>query len=375
MSTSALNRLLTVLAWAGVYVAGSLTIAHIYKLKLPCGGASGCDRLAASTASEWFGQPVALYGLIAYVLFAALAGFLPIAQPAARRKIATVGMLLAIVGAGASMYLTYVAIGMLRITCWWCLSSFAIMLATLFTYGALLGRDLSDIRRSRFDETLFFAGMVLAVGGVGIWASQLNRAVSGRATVQPGINSVSDLIERDAYFIGPQDAPVTLVEYADFYCPACRSIFPTVESLMQRAGGKLRLGFRCLPLYRITGHELGLPAAMMLEYAADQGKYWSVIEQMFKTPVEKLRTVSGVVAAGGRAGLDPMKAEQALSQLSGKYFDRVREGVSRALALGINQTPTFVIFAKGQKPRAAGTQDLEQVLTSPPYGPLLGLSP
>ncbi|NIV34745.1 MAG: thioredoxin domain-containing protein, partial [Anaerolineae bacterium] len=53
--------------------------------------------------------------------------------------------------------------------------------------------------------------------------------------------------ERD-HVQGPDDAPVTLVEYGDYECPYCRQVVPIIRDLQERFGDRLRYVFRHFPL-------------------------------------------------------------------------------------------------------------------------------
>ena len=57
-------------------------------------------------------------------------------------------------------------------------------------------------------------------------------------------NPVSDTDHRS----GPDDAPVTLVEYGDFECPSCGAAYPIVEDVRKKMGARLRFVFRHFPL-------------------------------------------------------------------------------------------------------------------------------
>ncbi len=62
------------------------------------------------------------------------------------------------------------------------------------------------------------------------------------ATLSPPVDPERDHVR------GPADAPVTLVEYADFQCPYCGDAYPVVRSLLERFGDRVRFVFRHMPL-------------------------------------------------------------------------------------------------------------------------------
>src|SRR5262245_23924319 len=76
--------------------------------------------------------------------------------------------------------------------------------------------------------------------------------------------------ERD-HIRGPEDAPVTLVEYGDFECPYCGQAEPIIRELL-RDSGDLRYVWRHLPLNDV--HPRAQLAAEASEAAAAQGAFW-----------------------------------------------------------------------------------------------------
>lgn len=85
----------------------------------------------------------------------------------------------------------------------------------------------------------------------------------------------------DEHIRGPVNAPVTLVEYSDFQCPACRSFEPTVKRLQTDFDKELRVVYRNYPL---TGlHKNAQVAAYAAEAASIQGKFWEYHDMLFNT--------------------------------------------------------------------------------------------
>lgn len=119
----------------GIGVAGYLTYAHYADIDPVCaGGSGGCHIVQASDYAELFGIPVAMIGLGGYL---ALAASLFVPGEAGR----ALGMALALVGAGFSLYLTYLELYVIDAICQWCVASAVIMvlLAALTTARMLRG--------------------------------------------------------------------------------------------------------------------------------------------------------------------------------------------------------------------------------------------
>ena len=81
------------------------------------------------------------------------------------------------------------------------------------------------------------------------------------------------------HVIGPDHAPVTLVEYGDFECPHCKQAFGTVKLLLSRYELQLRFAFRHYPLEGVHPH--ALYAAQAAECAGGQGRFWPMHDLLF----------------------------------------------------------------------------------------------
>src|SRR6185436_2902552 len=75
-------------------------------------------------------------------------------------------------------------------------------------------------------------------------------------------------------------APMTLLEYGDYECPACGAAHQVVAELRESLGGRLRFVFRNFPL--ITLHPRAEPAAQAAEAAAAKAKFWEMHDMLFR---------------------------------------------------------------------------------------------
>jgi len=85
---------------------------------------------------------------------------------------------------------------------------------------------------------------------------------------------------KDTPLRGLPDAPVTIVEYADFECPYCQQIEPTLDRLRAEYGGKLAFAYKDMPL---PMHSQALKAAEAAHCAGAQGKYWEYHDLLFSS--------------------------------------------------------------------------------------------
>ena len=135
---------------------------------------------------------------------------------------------------------------------------------------------------------------------------------------------------------GPEDAPITVVEYGDFECPYCGQAEPVIRELL--AGhGDVRYVWRHLPLSDV--HAQAQLAAQAAEAAAEQGAFWEMHDLLFQHQ-DALRP-GDLVRYAGALGLDVERFRVDLRSDTGAA--RVREDVDSADLSGVSGTPTFFI--------------------------------
>ncbi|MBX3195377.1 MAG: Na+/H+ antiporter NhaA [Schumannella sp.] len=142
--------------------------------------------------------------------------------------------------------------------------------------------------------------------------------------------------ERD-HILGPENAPLTLIEYADFECPFCALVTEAEDEVRRHFGDELRYVFRHLPLSDVHPHaELAAAAA---EAAAAQGKFWEMHDLLFAHQDEL--EIEDLAGYASRIGLDVEEFLLALEE--DWHAERIREDVADAELSGARRTPTFFI--------------------------------
>jgi protein-disulfide isomerase len=154
--------------------------------------------------------------------------------------------------------------------------------------------------------------------------------------------------------LGPANAPVTIVEFSDFYCPYCRQVIPVLAQVRARYGDKVRLVFKNLPLENL--HPGATRAAEAAQCAKEQGKFWEFHDKLFAEPPDAAG--EKFTAWADDLGLDTARFEQCLT--AGRYRAVVQKDVDEALGLGANFTPAF--FINGQL--LSGAQPLQAFVTA-----------
>jgi protein-disulfide isomerase len=151
-----------------------------------------------------------------------------------------------------------------------------------------------------------------------------------RGTLTPPVS------ERD-HVAGPDQAPLTLVEYGDFECPHCGRAYPIVKQLQQQLGKKLRFVYRHFPLTKIHAH--AQHAAEAAEAAAAQGAFWQIHDRLFER--QFALEDENLVEYAQELGLDADRLSGELA--AGTHRNRVRDDFMSGVKSGVNGTPTFFI--------------------------------
>ena len=144
-------------------------------------------------------------------------------------------------------------------------------------------------------------------------------------------------VSADDHIAGPDDAPVTLVEYGDFECPYCGAAYPIVHALRKKLGHELRMVFRSFPLKEAHPH--AEHAAEAAEAAAAQGKFWEMHDELFEhQPALEDNDLASYAAA---IGIDANRVARELAEST--WEKRVRTSFRSGVRSGVNGTPTFFV--------------------------------
>ena len=139
--------------------------------------------------------------------------------------------------------------------------------------------------------------------------------------------------------LGPEDAPVVIIEFTDLQCPYCarfaRQTFPELRRNYIDTG-RVRFASQDLPLPR---HAFAVPAAVAARCAGEQGRFWEFREALFSAQAKLRDEPYAELARKFDLDLDKFAA----CRSDEAQTARVLEGIELARANGITSTPTFLI--------------------------------
>ncbi|MBM4357792.1 MAG: thioredoxin domain-containing protein [Deltaproteobacteria bacterium] len=149
-------------------------------------------------------------------------------------------------------------------------------------------------------------------------------------------DKVKAIVIGDSATRGPADAPVTVVEYADFECPSCGNAYPLLEALYAQFEGKVRFVFKNFPLPSHPNANLAAQAAVA---AQKQGQFWRMHHVLFEN--QQRLTEPDLLGYAQNAGLDMGKFKTELHAPEGKA--RIEAEFKQGDELGVDATPTIFI--------------------------------
>ena len=169
------------------------------------------------------------------------------------------------------------------------------------------------------------------------------------------------LIGSDPHTKGPEDAALTIVEFSDFQCPACKAAGPVLDAFLQDNPEDVRLIYRHFPLVSI--HLNSRAAAVASEVAAESGKFWEYHDLLFANQAtwsQESDPTDLFVSYAAQLDIDSETFREKLSQTA--YNTAVRDDQVIAQDLNLNSTPT--LFINGELYSGVpSTSDLYQYLS------------
>ena len=152
---------------------------------------------------------------------------------------------------------------------------------------------------------------------------------------------------------GEVNAPVTVVEFTDFQCPACAAMHPVLEEVLKSYGNKVRFVVRDFPL---SQHEHARKAAEAANAAHAQGKFFEYAALLFKN--QKALDLASLKKYASDLGLNRARFDAELDR--GMYEAEIRKDLEDGEIYGVGSTPT--IFINGVQLRTLNAEGLREAI-------------
>ncbi|WP_260984597.1 DsbA family protein [Brevibacterium casei] len=171
----------------------------------------------------------------------------------------------------------------------------------------------------------------------------------------PAEGERADLLVRDDSPRLAEGEEAVFVEFLDFECEACLSLYPVIEKLREDYGDRVTFVVRYMPL-----HGNSLNAALAAEAAAEQGEFEAMYQRLFDTAEEwgHQQTSQRDAFFGYAEDLGLGMDEFTAAYEDPATLDRIEQSQKDGQALGVTGTPTF--FLDGEKLAPQSVSDLEE---------------
>jgi protein-disulfide isomerase len=191
---------------------------------------------------------------------------------------------------------------------------------------------------------------VIGIGAVGLSVG----SASGSAVTAPvpveGLDDPERLVElAQGVTKGDENAPVTIIEFGDFQCPACQAFALQVKPQVELAyveSGKAQFVYYDWPI--VSGHPNAFLAARASRCAADQDRYWEYHDNLFRNQARwapMTSPVSTFIDYAETLGLDRGQFASCLN--SDRHAVLVTANMELGNRLGVNGTPTIYVEQGG----------------------------
>ena len=190
------------------------------------------------------------------------------------------------------------------------------------------------------------AAFALVAGGM-FWI--VEQSSSGNNINAPSVNEITS----SDHILGKTDSKVTLVEYADFECPACGVFYTeTLKRIQSEYKDRVRFVYRNFP---IPGHVNGPTAAYAAGAAGLQGKFFEMADELFtnqaawstEDSVALAKTLDSYAQALG-LNMDKFHADRQSDAVKAKVDTDAQSGIKS----GVTGTPTLFLNGKQVEPAA-----------------------
>ncbi len=200
-------------------------------------------------------------------------------------------------------------------------------------------REFSDEERARVETTL---------------RDRLFKKYSAKFLLEEPAPIVQNISTDNQPSNGKPSAPVTVVMFTDFQCPACAGVHPVLQKILAEYGDKIRFVVRDFPLISI--HENAFRAALAANAAHAQGKFFEYTEVLYKN--QNALDTASLKKYAADLGLNQKQFDLDLE--SEKFAAEIRKDMADGKIYGITGTPT--IFVNGAQVRALSAEHFRNAI-------------
>ena len=360
------------LSFFGLACAGYLTFLHLGLLRGEllggpvCGtGVFNCHAVTAGAWGMWLGMPVALWGMFGYVAVFALS-LLAVQSTEWAGHAFTLLVTLSTLFVAADLFLLVVMAAVIRFYCLFCLLTYGINgLLLLISVRASRCSWIDSLRRtpsalrwlwpSAERRAAALVWGILLVGGLGVAGVHVATTFVTRGTVGGLQQQIRDYVSKQPHdtieisgdpVIGSPQAPIQVVEFSDFFCPACQRASKLNVVILANHRRNMALYFKHYPLDTTCNDKISRmvhPGACTVAAASEcvhqQGRFWAFHDLVFEQG--HAYALSNLDEDVKRLGVDWPRFHACME--SGKGMEAVKQDIAEGNRRGVTSTPTYVV--------------------------------
>lgn len=335
-----------------------------------------CDAASASSYSHTFGIPNAAFGMALYglLIFLILTGILYNTLYLWLQT--TFAFILVSLALLSSVYLAFISVFVIKTLCILCVADYCVNLVLFILLKKSLNtgiissikesyRITRELLQSRENGNLAYlfhtklTGLLIIIACLAapsIKKAHLldeNMALMYQKYIEyyENQNPVSIDIQNSPVW-GNKQAKVTLVEFADYECPACRASFIPIKMVLPQYRDTIQFVFKHFPL---SYHEKAYPASHASLCAQEQGKFWEYHAKLFQGELSLHEFEN--YAHQLNLNMDNFKTCMA----SNKFKSTIEKDIAQGSTIGVQGTPTLYLNGKQIKGKIT-VQFLNQLL-------------
>lgn len=304
-----------------------------------------CNAVAQSREALFLGVPTPAWGILTYLLVLGLAAARLLKKNRAGDYVLPISLWCVLYSA----YLAYVSAFVLKIFCADCAGLYFVNLGLLLA-AVQANSPLPEWLRRRFLDWQWLRArpVVMGVAGgiavIAMFAGGVLYYRSNQPEALPLASGVKIDLSHDP-MLGYFRAPVTIVEFSDFECPACRRMHGVVDELLQKYQGRIKvihknfpLNSECNPEVQTRMHQFACGAAAASECAYQRGKFEPYCRRLWEA---KDLTMPALVKMAGEEGMDPQQFTACLA--SPETRKALLADTAAGAQIPVESTPTFII--------------------------------
>lgn len=208
--------------------------------------------------------------------------------------------------------------------------------------------------------TFILAGTLMMTAAIVAITKPALLDMQAHAASEGGTQTESSLVRSHSPIIGPTEAPVTIVEFFDPACEACRAFYPLTKNILETYPEQVQLVLRYTPFHG----DVSDTAIRVLEAARRQGVFEPVLEALLSRQEQWAShgsfDESAIMDIASQAGLDRAAAEELIN--SAEVQAVMDQDMADVRTNQIRQTPTF--FINGELLEPFGMQELIDAVKS-----------